>query len=345
MNRISFALAALVAFTLLSCGGGDKAPAHANYLDTVYAPGSRVAVLESLRVSKSVDEEGFQALKDFTARNNRRIPKTWAWQIVLESAEGYRDMQNGLTVKIQSAHQTTDMKVVEFHFMVMVENHLSVPVQGVRGYFEILNSEGEAIGETPVFGLEGPIAAGDSLVGMRLEFAHDKPTGNELSDKKLSDFRNQLDEWVRVVNMQKPDKFRFVKIDALLANGMTEDDYWLADPKDRKQVSVTQMAGSKRPALYGWTDKNIAYFEKMKDPLSGYFMVVTPVLTAHFETSHGKWLIFDRMEKIRKYYIGQKHVPEKAFNPAEVKGTLKAREVIDFWGWPMEIRIYEGDSW
>lgn len=344
MNRIAFFLLGVYALLWVACGGSDKGPAQSNYLDSAYVSGSRVAVLESLRVSKTVDEVGFQALKDFTARNNRQIPKGWNWRQVEESARGYEEMNEGLVVKVASANQMTDMKVVEFHFHVSVVNGLDVPVQSVRGYFEILNTEGKAVGRTPDFAIEGPVEVGDSLTELRLEFAHDKPTGNELSDKKLSDFRDQLDEWVRIVNMQKTDKFRFVKLDLVLANGLSQDEYWLADAKERAKLTVAQQAATKRPALYAWTDKHIDYFNKMQQPLSGYFMVVTPVLTHKVEATHGKWLIFDRMDKIKKYYVGQKDVPTKAFNPETTKGKLLLREIIDFWGWPMEIRIYEGDA-
>lgn len=345
MNRIIIALSFTFLSLLVSCGGGSDKPSPKNYLDSLYRPALRVAVLESLRVGKVINEESFQALKSFTGRNSKKIAESWKWGDVLTSANGYAEMDNKLRVFTASVSESTDMKVVEFHYKVTLENNLAVPVQSVRGYFELLDSEGKVAGQTPEFVIEGPVAAHDSIVGLRLEYAHDKPTGNELSDKKLSEFREQLDEWVKIVSQKDPARFRFVKLDLELENGLSQDAYWLKTDKERGTTTLSREAAPKRPALYAWTDKQKEMMGHLTAPMSGWYMIVTPVLTNKVEATHGKWLIFDRLEKIKKYYVGQKDVPSSSFNPAGKTGELRIREIIDFWGWPMEIRIYEGESW
>lgn len=324
-----------------SCGSTNEAsaPKSSNYLDSTFVSGQRFAVLESLRVSQTVNEDQFQSLKSFTAKQRKNFPEGATWGKILEYSTEADDISNSIAVKLSSASQRTDFKVVEFYFKANVYNHSEHPVRSIRGYFEFLDEEGKGVGNTPTFSIEGPIAPGDSVTGLQLQYAHDKPTGNELSDKKLSEFRDQLDQWVQIAKTKDPERFRFVRLDLELEGGLSPAEYALGVTKGADQ------GGEKKLKLYDWADANKEWMDKLKQPLGGASVVVTPVLTTKWEISHGKWLIFDRIAKVEKYFVANQKVPAQNFNPANPEGRLVKHEIIDFWNWPMEIRLYQGESW
>ena len=75
--------------------------------------------------------------------------------------------------------------------------------------------------------------------------------------------------------------------------------------------------------------------------MSPYFVEVTPVLTDRGEASHGNYLLYDRIRKIRKVLIVQGKVPSRFIHGSRSKDKLRLMEIVDFWNWPMEVRIYE----
>ena len=188
----------------------------------------------------------------------------------------------------------------------------------------------------------GPIAAGAGTAALRLEYALYKPTGNELNDPRNQGVRDTLEQIEQIVKRKDLHAFKFRLHDLTLANGMRPGRFWLLPLEKRAEhPDLPAVPENKHTPLLKWAEIHADWIEKLGPSNSPYNIMLSPVLTDKVEASHGPMLILDRVKKVEDFFVGQKHVSKANVNDATAGKRLLFEEIIDFWNWPMEIRIYE----
>jgi hypothetical protein len=229
-------------------------------------------------------------------------------------------------------------------FVLRFENKLAKAIGKFRANIAWLNEKGESVAKTPSFTVVGPIAAGESIAGLRLEYAMYKATGNELNDPKLQALRDTLEVIEEIYKHKDLKAFRIQVLDLELANGINPAAYWLMPVAEREQLQdKPAVKTSDRTPLLKWADQNEAWIEKLKGYNSPYSLLLSPVLTERVEVSHGKNLILDRVGKVFAFFNGQKQIPRGNIHDATKGRKLEVSEIIDFWDWPIEVRIYNAE--
>jgi len=163
--------------------------------------------------------------------------------------------------------------------------------------------------------------------------------GNELNDPRKEAFRDTLDKMVKVAQKYTAKNFRFDLADIRLESGLSPEEEALGlKPPVGDEASESKR---KNPNIQKWIKDNKEWMDKLNESMSPYFVEVTPVLTDRGEASHGNYLLYDRIRKIRKVLIVQGKVPSRFIHGSRSKDKLRLMEIVDFWNWPMEVRIYE----
>jgi hypothetical protein len=345
MKRFPITLAILVTCLLAACGGGGEKAASetaGGYLDSAYVSKTYRAAMDSIKNSSGIAEADFKQLQGFMRDYRDSIPGHPTYRSLLESAKGIDEMKAGIALSVENVSLHHDQKLVELRLVLAFQNKLDMAINKFRGDLAWLDDKGGLVSRTPAFSVVGPIPGGGSLSKLRLEYTLYKPTGNELNDPRNQAKRDTLERIEEVMKRKDLSAFKFRLMDMRLANGLRPSQYWLMPLLDRQKLPEVQIAPpSKWTGLMDWAKKNETLIEQLKPSNSPYSIMLSPVLTDKVEASHGPYLILDRVEKVRAFLTGQKGVSNANVNEATAGKRLVSEELIDFWNWPMELRVYE----
>lgn len=251
-------------------------------------------------------------------------------------------MQSGIGLKVESFSLHTDQKIVEVRIVLGIENKMELALGKLRANIAWLDEGGKIVSHTPSFTVEGPIPAGGALNNLRLEYSIYKATGNELNDPRLQALRDTLEIIEDIAKRKDLTAFKLCLHDFQLANGLSPAAYWLMPVEERSQhPDLPAVKPGDRMPLLKWADKNEATLLKMREHNSAYNLMLSPVITERVEASHGKNLILDRVGKVQTYFTSTQQIPSSNINDGTAGRKLVMEEIIDFWNWPMEIRVYE----
>lgn len=342
ISLVSFLLAVLL---LTACQGGTSDQADSRqYLQSEFAPATYPSLLDSAVSSGELTPEARQQTLAFIRSNATVIPAGLTLSNLSEAAEGAAGMKAGaLELEVDRVNITTNRKIYGFHLHLTAFNRSEAGVERVRGVIEWLDSEGKLLKTSPRFSIKGPMAPGDSVDQVLLETAYYRPTGNELNDPRLRAWRDTLKLMEQSAGSMQPERFRFRQLDLQLDNGMSVDRYWLQTAADRKASATAAAQPEKVLSLRDWADDHSDWLDKLRAGLGEHYLEITPILTNKGELTHGDYLVFDRIRKVKDFFVKQKKVPGRRINPDVSSGELVHFSEVDFWKWPMELRIYEAD--
>jgi hypothetical protein len=120
---------------------------------------------------------------------------------------------------------------------------------------------------------------------------------------------------------------------------MTAREFYRLPPKELATKQAAKDWPSPQPLL-NWASKNKDWVKKLQNPVGPDYLMVTPILTDKYEATHGTYLLFDRIDKFTGFFTGQLHIPSEKIISSPT-GKMVLNEVLDFWKWPMELRIYK----
>lgn len=345
MKRIVFCSLLALLCLLWSCEGSIKqtdGAAVGGYLDSAYVSKTYRASMDSIQASSGITEGEFKQLQGFMRDYRERIQGHPTYRELLASATGLDAMRSGIVLKVESFSLHTDQKIVEVRIVLGIENKMDLALGKLRANVAWLDEGGKVVTHTPSFTVEGPIAAGGTVANLRLEYPLYKPTGNELNDPKLQAARDTLELVEQIAKRKDLSAFKLCLHDFQLANGLSPAAYWLMPVEERsKHPDLPAVKPSDRMPLLKWAEKNKATLEKLVVHDSPYNLMLSPVITERVEASHGKNLILDRVGKVHAYFTTNQHIPASNINDGTVGRKVVLEEIIDFWNWPMEIRVYE----
>lgn len=329
------------------CGGGETATeteTSTHVMSEVFAPATYTALIDSAAGSGEISTSDKDLLLGFIRENSRVIPAERSLGSLLEGAKGHQKMNaEGVTVRVGKVNITTDKKIYGFHMHLTAFNQSEASIRRFRGVIDWLDSEGNVLKSSPRFSMRGNMAPGDSLGNVLLETAYYKPTGNELNNDKQKAWRDTLRMMEKSAGTENPDRFRFRLLDLQLSNGLTPQQFWLKSSEQRAEVAQTEEQEERPMGLLNWAKRNTEWMEKLTAGLGEHYLEVTPILTNKGELTHGEYLMFDRIIKVQNFFVRQQKVPRRRINPSGMNGELVHFEEVDFWKWPMELRIFAAD--
>lgn len=332
---------------LTACGGGSEAEtasSSTNIMEEVFAPATYAKLLDSAKASGELPAGDHQLLLDFIRSNSRVIPAERSLGSLLEGAKGLKDMENGgFEVRVRKINITTDRKIYGFHMSLVGTNQSEATIRRVRGYIRWIDTKEGTLKTSPRFSIVGDIAPGDSIDNILLQTAYYRPTGNELNIASKKAWRDTLKMMEQSAGNLKQERFQFVLQDLELSNGLSPARYWLKSAAERQEVAAQIQEREKIPGLKPWCRENGEWLDKLRAGLGEHYMELTPVLTNKGEGTHGKYLIFDRLRKVKEFLTTYHKVPGRRINPGPLGGELVYFTDVDFWGWPMELRIFQHD--
>lgn len=347
MNLLKRIVPVTIILFLIGCGGssGEKdTMAETHVLKEKFAPATYSSLLDSAKTSGELSEEDHGLVLGFIRDHATIIPKGHTLQSLLDGAKGLDNMLNDeISVQVTKANITTDRKIYGFHLHVEATNQSETAVSSLRGYLQWLSLEGEVLKNSPVFSMRGKLPPEGKLDKALLQTAYYKPTGNELNDPKLKAWRDTLKLMEKSAGNFDSTRFRFQLTDLRLANGLSPERYWLKPPTEREELKTAEAEKVRPASLQSWPKKNKEWVEKLTAGLGEHYLEVTPILTNKGEGTHGEYLLFDRINKVEKFFRTQAKVPSRRINPTGMDGKLVHFEEVDFWKWPMELRIYESE--
>lgn len=328
-----------------SCGSGeDQTSEQVSYLKSEFAPATYAALLDSAKQTGEVTEQEKSSTLAFIRANARRVPAGLSLSDLKNAAEGKAKMEkDAIELSIDKINLTTDRKIYGFHMHLTAFNQGEATLTRFRGVVDWLDAEGNLLKTSPRFSIKGPVEPGDSVDKILLQTAYYRPTGNELNNPRLNAWRDTLELMIKSAGHHNPDQFRFRLLDLELANGMNVDQYWLQTAEARAASAKESAAQSSPLPLLKWAGKNEDWINKLKAGLGEHYLEITPILTNKGELTHGQYLVFDRISKVRSFFVKQQKVPGRRINPGRNNGLLVLNEEVDFWKWPMELRIFEAD--
>gem|GEM_PF-5345848 len=348
MKLLNCCCALLLLFFLSSCG--ESAPdeegkvASTQLLQEEFAPASYASLLDSAQQSGELSSGDHDLVLKFIRDHARSIPAGHTLATLLQGAQGNQFMQQkGLDVAVTKINITSDRKIYGFNLHLAAHNHSEVPVERLRGYIQWLNEAGETVKNSPSFSMRGKLPPNGTLDNVLLQTAYYKPTGNELNDHRQKAWRDTLKTMQSIAGNFDSTRFRFQLTELRLVNGLTAEKYWLQTPEEQEKLRNASPERKRIQGLQGWPKKNPEWMEKLTAGLGTHFLEITPILTNKGELTHGEYLVFDRIQKVERFFIRQAKVPSRRVNPTGVKGDLVHFEEVDFWKWPMELRIYAAD--
>ncbi len=347
MNLLKRIAPIFVLFFLFGCGDSTEKndnSTETNLLKSEFAPATYASLLDSSASSGELSQQDHALVLQFIKDHATVIPKGHTLQSLLDGAKGLAFMLNeGISVEVTKANTTTDRKIYGFHLHLAAHNQCETGISGLRGYLEWLSVEGESLKNSPVFSISGKLPPEGTLDNVLLQTAYYKPTGNELNSPKLNAWRDTLKLMEKSVGNFDSTRFRFHLTDLQLSNGLSPETYWLQPPAEREQLKGAEAKVSPPTGLQGWPKKNKDWMDKLTAGLGEHYLEITPILTNKGEGTHGEYLLFDRIKKVEHFFKTQAKVPARRINPTGLNGKLVHFEEVDFWKWPMELRIYESD--
>lgn len=329
-------------FTLYSCG--DKASEASNapqkdFLDSLYRPGNYRAMLDSLTTFKNLNKEEIADLKGYMQQNADYMDATWRYRDIHESAQAMHAVKKApIAMTVTGLTPRSDRKIVEFRFDLDFKNQSSETLRRFYAQLVWRDAEGKELDRSPRFAVDKVLEPGAEIKKQRLQYAYYRPTGNEMNQPKNERQRTKVDAMMSLAKKFDAGNYELEVQELMLGNGMTVAEYYRLHPNQRKTVEPRE---EKKPiALLKWAERNKDWIKQLKSSVSVYYLETTPVLTTKFEATHGPYLLFDRIDKFNGFFKGQMKIPGSKINQG-AKGKMVLHQKIDFWKWPMEIRIYQ----
>lgn len=341
MKRLPFLLPLLLGMILTACGGSDSTEApKKDFLDSLYNASTYRTMLDSIRHYENLDATEMDQFKAFMRVNGDYINAEWSYRDIHQNAQSFaRTMEAPIAMDIVGMTPRTDKKIVEFRMDLQFKNNTDLNVRRFHAQVVWFDQEGKELDRSPRFAVNKSLEPNQSSRTLRLQYAYYRPTGNEMNQPKNEALRRKVDAMLKMAKSVDSTRFKLEISDLLLENGMTAREYYRLPPKKRSAPQEEIKWPSARPLL-SWASKNKDWVEKLKNPVGPHFLMVTPILTDKFEATHGSYLLFDRIDKFTGFFTGQQHIPSSKIISAPT-GKMELNEVLDFWKWPMELRIYK----
>lgn len=329
---------------LTACGGSADSEAAGGFIDTQFNAKEWKATLDSIDIHKELEPKALKSLRRFIIQHRKHIPESFTYRDIISKSEAITKMEEeGLKMAVTKFWVRTDGKLKEFRLELSATNALDIGVRRFRCDMQIVDAKGEVLYDTPRFGIGDALAPGKSVEPLRLEFAYDRPTGNELNDPRRAKFRKKLDAMEAISKDYTPENFRFTITDIVLENGLSPDKFQLQEAAEMEASKTASAEKQKVLGLLKWVGKNEKLIQKARKAFSPFYIEVTPILTDKGEATHGRELLKDRIGKVESFFIRQKRVPSGAIaSRTHPRAEVLIDEIIDFWGWPMAIRIWKG---
>ncbi len=330
---------------ICACKGGKQTSAQegvGGYLDSNYVSKTYRASMDSIQRSSGITPADFKQLQGFMRDYRDSIAGHPTYRQLLESAQGIKAMQEGIGLHMESMSFITVQKIVEVRLVMTIDNKMDKALGKLRGNIGWLDEKGKQVASSPSFSVVGPVPSQGSVSHLRLEYVLYKATGNELNDPRQQANRDTLEMLEIIAKRKDLSSFRLNVQDFQLANGLRPQQYWLMPIAERAHhEDKPAIKNSDRMPLLKWADLHELWLQKLATNGSPYSLMLSPVLTERVEASHGKNLILDRVGKVHAFFAGQKHIPSANINDGTRGKRLVFEEIIDFWDWPMELRIYQ----
>ncbi len=321
----------------------EKTVAMGGYLDSAYVSKGYRAAMDSIHVSSGISDGDFKQLQSYMREFRDSLQGHPTYRELLDRALGLQEMRKGgvgMKMKSMSLHHV--QKLIEVRLVMSFTNELTMPLSGFRGEVSWLDSTDKKVSAAPSFSVIGPILPGDSITDLRLEYVIYKPTGNELNDPRNQAARDTLLMIEEIAKRRDMGSFGFRVLDIHLGNGLTPGQYWSLDEAGRASADKRPVPEEviKTPLLK-WVDINEQLVAQLAAHSSDYSLMISPVITTRVEAGNGPKLIADRTQKVFDFFNIQKHVPRSNINQGTAGQKLVETEYVDYWNWPMEIRIYK----
>jgi hypothetical protein len=346
MKRIADWTLVVLLSLLSSCGGEPEQTPQAElggYLDSTYVSKGYRAAMDSIHSGSGISDGDFKLLQSYMREFRDSIQNHPTYRELLDRAKGLDAMRDGgvgMKVKSMSLHHV--QKLSEIRLVLAFANETNKPLAGFRGAITWLDSAGKAVSVTPSFSVVGPILPGDSVTDLRLEYVLYKPTGNELNDPRRQASRDTLEAVEAIAKRKNLQAFKFKLHDIRLGNGLTPGQYWMKSKEERDKLDAESNKPMPKPMqLFDWADAHKDWIAKLAAHNSEFGLLISPVITERGEMGNGKNLVLDRIQKVQAFFNIQKHVYNSNMNQSIAGKKLVLAEYVDYWNWPMEIRIYQ----
>jgi hypothetical protein len=341
MKRLPILLSLLLGMILTACGGGESIEApKKNFLDSLYQPSTYRTMLDSIRHYENLNAAELEDFKAFMRENGDFISSEWSYRDINSNAKSFaRTMKAPIGMQMEGMTPRTDKKIVEFRLDLNFTNQTDLEVHRFHAQVVWLDEEGKELDRSPRFAVNKTIAPGKSTGMLRLQYAYYRPTGNEMNQPKNEAQRRKVDAMLNMAKSPDSSRFKLDVSDILLENGMTAREFYRLPPKELATKQAAKDWPSPQPLL-NWASKNKELVQKLQNPVGPDYLMVTPILTDKYEATHGTYLLFDRIDKFTGFFTGQLHIPSEKIISSPT-GKMVLNEVLDFWKWPMELRIYK----
>lgn len=346
MKNIQILFSLLALLLLASCGGPQEVAdnSHRGYLDSAYVSSTYRKAMDSLQVNNGLAQEDLKTLQRFMRDHRDSIYGHPTYGEILANSKALKEMhRSGIKLNVTSLSVRKVQKSNEIRFVLAFENLIGQRIQRFSGDILWKNEKGEPLCKSPSFTVLGPMEQGGKVADLKLEYAYDKPMGNEMNDPRKAAFRDTLVMMEQIAKLEDLSLFEFRLADAVLGNGLSLEQYYMRSVKDQ-QALPQQEVPKKIIQVVDWAKQNGKWIEWLRRTDAKYKLSIMPVLTEKSEYGHGPYLIFDRCEKVKAFFNVQKIIPGSHIKTMVTRmggRRLVLNERVEFWNWPMEIRIFE----
>lgn len=345
MKRIHLIASLLFLVVISACSKeANESKTERGYLDSAYFSKTYRISMDSLQAQKALEESDLKVLQRFMRDFRDSIYGHPTYSELLANAKTLLEKEKtGLSMTVTEMSVRKVQKMDEIRFVLSFENTLGLDLSRFSGDIIWKGENGEKVCTSPAFTIMGPLKANEKIEGMRLEYAFDKPTGNQLNDPRQSAFRDTLLLMEKIGKTNDLSKFEFRLADVVLSNGLSLKQYYCRSPKDQEVLPEAENEKGKVIQMVDWAKKNELWIQKLQRTDAEYKLSIMPILTDKTEFGHGKFFVFDRCEKVKAFFNIQKQIPGshiRTMMPRMAGRAMVLNERVEFWNWPMEIRIF-----
>jgi hypothetical protein len=320
----------------------EKTQELGGWLDSAYVSKGYRAAMDSIHTNSGISDADFKQLQGYMREFRDSLQGHPTYRELLERSKGLQEMRKGgvkMKMKSMSLHHV--QKLIEVRLVMSFTNATATPLAGFRGEVSWLDSTGIKVSAAPSFSVIGPLLPGDSVADLRLEYVIYKPTGNELNDPRNQAARDTLQVIEKIAKKRDLSAFGFKVLDIRLGNGLTPGQYWLLDKEARGKLDKAPTSSTVATiSLMKWVDAQKPLVSQLESHSSDFALMVSPVITKRVEAGNGPKLIEDRTLKVLDFFNIQKRIPRSNMNRGFAGMKLVLAEYVDYWNWPMEIRVY-----
>lgn len=337
--KYAIALCLLLTFILTGCGDSTTGETTGlTILDSTFVDANYRQTLDAIGQDQSLPKADREAIRGFIRRYRKRIPEGWTYGKILEAAKGMKQMrESAIDLQVLNFARREDLRIHEILMEVKFRNTLNQPIETVYGDLFFSDTLGRRLHASPQFVVQGPLVPGAETGLLRLQYAYERPTGNELNDPKKAAVRDTLEMLKDFAKHFDSSRVKFRVRDLLLEGNLSIEDYWLMNPDQRKAAAKPSPQSI---PLLDWAKANPELVKGIATVDGNYFLSVRPVLTDGYESVHGPFLLFSRRLKVVKHFTQNLDVPGNNIDPGGLGSDLHSRHKVDFWNWPVELWIY-----